>query len=31
VRIMWAWVLTIPVSAAVAWAGYHFLHLALAS
>jgi PiT family inorganic phosphate transporter len=31
VRIMWAWVLTIPVSAAVAWAGYHFLRLALAS
>jgi PiT family inorganic phosphate transporter len=31
VRVMWAWVLTIPVSAAVAWAGYHFLHLALAS
>ena len=31
VRIMWAWVLTIPVSAAVAWACYQLLHLALAS
>jgi PiT family inorganic phosphate transporter len=29
VRIMWAWVLTIPVSAAVAWACYQLLHLAL--
>jgi inorganic phosphate transporter, PiT family len=28
VRIMWAWVLTIPVSAAVAWACYQFVHLA---
>ena len=31
VRIMWAWVLTIPVSAAVAWACYQLLHLALGS
>jgi inorganic phosphate transporter, PiT family len=30
VRIMWAWVLTIPVSAAVACACYQLLHLALA-
>jgi PiT family inorganic phosphate transporter len=29
VRIMWAWVLTIPVSAAVAWACYHVLRLIL--
>ena len=29
VRIMWAWVLTIPVSAAVAWACYHPLELML--
>jgi PiT family inorganic phosphate transporter len=29
-RIMWAWVLTIPISAAVAWAFYLLLHLALA-
>jgi inorganic phosphate transporter, PiT family len=29
-RIMWAWVLTIPVSAAVAWACYQLLRLALA-
>ena len=29
VRIMWAWVLTIPVSAVVAWACYLLLHLAL--
>jgi inorganic phosphate transporter, PiT family len=29
VRIMWAWVLTIPVSAAVAWAVYELLHLFL--
>ncbi len=28
-RIAWAWVLTIPISAAVAWACYHPLHLAL--
>ncbi len=31
VRIMWAWVLTIPVSAAVAWACYQVLHLAFAA
>ena len=31
VRIMWAWVLTIPVSAAVAWACYLILHVALAT
>ena len=30
VRIMWAWVLTIPVSAAVAWACYQVLRLGLA-
>jgi PiT family inorganic phosphate transporter len=30
VRIMWAWVLTIPVSAVVAWACYHFIRLAFA-
>jgi inorganic phosphate transporter, PiT family len=30
VRIMWAWVLTIPVSAAVAWACYQVLRLVLA-
>ena len=30
VRIMWAWVLTIPVSAAVAWACYQVLHLVFA-
>jgi inorganic phosphate transporter, PiT family len=29
VRIMWAWALTIPVSAAVAWGCYELLHLAL--
>jgi PiT family inorganic phosphate transporter len=29
VRIMWAWVLTIPVSAAVAWACHQILRLAL--
>ncbi len=29
VWIMWAWVLTIPVSAAVSWACYELLHLAL--
>ena len=28
-RIAWAWVLTIPISAAVAWACYHPLELAL--
>ena len=28
-RIAWAWVLTIPVSAAVAWGCYHPIHLAL--
>jgi inorganic phosphate transporter, PiT family len=31
VRIMWAWVLTIPVSAAAAWACYLLFHLALAA
>jgi PiT family inorganic phosphate transporter len=31
VRIMWAWVLTIPISAAVAWAGYQILYLSLPS
>jgi len=31
VRIMWAWVLTIPVSAAVAWSFYQLLHLSLAA
>jgi PiT family inorganic phosphate transporter len=31
VRIMWAWVLTIPVSAAVAWACYQLLYLAIRS
>jgi PiT family inorganic phosphate transporter len=30
VRIMWAWVLTIPVSAAVASACYQLFHLVLA-
>jgi PiT family inorganic phosphate transporter len=30
VRIMWAWVLTIPVSAAVAWALCQLLHLSFA-
>jgi inorganic phosphate transporter, PiT family len=30
VRIMWAWVLTIPVSAAVAWGCFQVLHLAFA-
>jgi inorganic phosphate transporter, PiT family len=30
-RIMWAWVLTIPVSAAVAWGCYQLLRLALAA
>jgi PiT family inorganic phosphate transporter len=30
VRIMWAWVLTIPVSAAAAWACYQLFHRALA-
>ncbi len=30
-RIMWAWVLTIPVSAAVAWTCYQLLRLALAA
>ncbi len=28
-RIAWAWVLTIPISAAIAWIGYHPLELAL--
>jgi PiT family inorganic phosphate transporter len=28
-RIAWAWVLTIPISAAVAWASYHPLEMAL--
>jgi inorganic phosphate transporter, PiT family len=31
VRIMWAWVLTIPVSAVVAWACYQLLYLAFRS
>jgi inorganic phosphate transporter, PiT family len=30
VRIMWAWLLTIPISAAVSWGGYQLFHLALA-